>query len=68
MAGPERDYTAALEHLQRVLLDKEARRERNRNLPWQVKVATIERVRDTCRIARRSMRKRREAPDGKQTT
>jgi hypothetical protein len=33
MAGPERDHTAALEHLQMVLLNKEARRERNRNLP-----------------------------------
>jgi hypothetical protein len=68
MAGPERDYTAALEQLQRVLLDKEARRERNRNLPWQDKVATIERVRDTCRIARQSMREHRGAHDGKQTT
>ncbi len=64
MAGPERDYTAELEHLQRVLLDKEARRERNRNLPWHKKVATIERVRDTCRIARQSMRMHRRARDG----
>lgn len=64
MAGPERDYTAELEHLQKVLLDKEALRERNRNLPWHEKVATIERVQDTCRIARESMRKHRRAHDG----
>jgi len=59
MGGPERDYTAALEHLQRVIQDKETCRRKNRNLPWHEKVATIERVRETCRLAREAMRKHR---------
>lgn len=59
MDASERDYTATLELLQRVILDKEACRKQNRNLPWHEKVATIERVRETCRLARESMRKHR---------
>lgn len=51
----QKDYSVALEILQRVIADKKAMRERNAKLPWHEKVATEERVRDACRAARASM-------------
>lgn len=46
-------------HLDRVIADKATLRRQARAKSWPEKVATIERLRDTARLARESMRKRK---------
>lgn len=47
--------------IERVLADKAAQRIEAKAKAWPEKIATIERLRDATRVARASMRQRRES-------
>lgn len=63
---PDDCFAAAREHLARVTADKEAFRRSQTELPWPQKVEIALRVRETCRIARESMRRRQQSGPSKE--